>query len=202
MPTSVRATASIAMTRLALLRPIPPQTSAAVSRPPWTAATPTIAMTSAGNACAAAIAPAAAHRTRTARASIHPVVMGTCAASSGCRSAHTTSPDAVLCETDERVDHFNIEPVSCLRAEKRPRVGVGHRLTVGAVRRQGVVDVGHRDDTRADRDGLAGEAIGIAASVHALVVVADDRGARREELERRHDLRADEGVAPHERPLL
>src|SRR5439155_1751513 len=53
-----------------------------------------------------------------------------------------------------------------------------------------------------DRDGIAGEAIGIAASVHSLVVVADDRGACREELEGRHDLRADEGMAPHERPLL
>lgn len=45
--------------------------------------------------------------------------------------------------------------------------------TIGTGMRQGVVDIGDRDDASRERDRFACESVGVAAAVAALVVSAD-----------------------------
>ena len=67
-----------------------------------------------------------------------------------------------------------------LDAAVAPKLGdglrVGDRGPVRATGDHGLVRVGDRHDARPDRDLLAGEAVGIAATVEPLVVVEHDRG--------------------------
>ena len=64
-----------------------------------------------------------------------------------------------------------------------------------------MVGVAGEDDARADRDLLAGQAVGIAAAVPALVLVADDPGHAPEARDRAQDALADDGVLAHDLPL-
>ena len=89
---------------------------------------------------------------------------------------------------------------------------MGSELGPGPVGRQGrpvdavaghrVEGVGDGDDPTAQRDRAAGEAVGIAAAVPALVVVADDLGDVGHRLVDLEDRRSDLAVAPHLRHLL
>ena len=74
-------------------------------------------------------------------------------------------------------------------------------LAVRAVRRQRVERVGDGEDPRRDRDRVAGQPVGIAGAVPALVVMADDVARRAEELDVAHDLPAGHGVLLHDQPL-
>ena len=82
------------------------------------------------------------------------------------------------------------------------RVGALHRAPVRAVGGHRVPGVADRDHARAERDRVAGEAVGVAAAVEALVARAHelrDVGQRRRGGQ---DALADERVAAHERPLV
>src|SRR5581483_11757619 len=66
-----------------------------------------------------------------------------------------------------------------------------------------LVGVGDGQDPPAERDVLAGQALGIAVAVPALVVLADRAGPRPEPgVERLDDVGALLGVAPQRGPLL
>ncbi len=81
-------------------------------------------------------------------------------------------------------------------------LGLRHRRAVGAVGRHRVVGVAGEEDAGAERDRLAGEAVGVAAAVPALVGGADDRPDRGEELDRPDDPLADDRVLLDLVPLL
>ncbi len=51
-----------------------------------------------------------------------------------------------------------------------------HRIFVDALGGEGVVDIGEGDDSRFERDLLAGDAVGIAAAVPSLVMSERDSG--------------------------
>ena len=74
---------------------------------------------------------------------------------------------------------------------------VGHAPAVGPVRRQCVVAVDDRENARTNRDGVAFDAVRIAAAIPVLVVVADDRHHRIREVDRGENLGADRGVELH-----
>src|SRR5262249_52298738 len=78
----------------------------------------------------------------------------------------------------------------------------GERRPVRSIGGERVVHVGYGYDARAQGNRIAGEPIGIAATVVTLVMVPDDESAIGEEIERRHDLGAGERVASHEAPLV
>ena len=56
------------------------------------------------------------------------------------------------------------------------RLFVGNRLLVNPAGDQRIVDVGNRHQARRERDGVAGEALGIAAAVPTLMVAIGDLG--------------------------
>ena len=72
---------------------------------------------------------------------------------------------------------------------------------VGAVGRQRVERVGDREHARGERDVLAGQPVGVAVAVPALVVVAHDELGLAEEVDVAQDLPADDRVALHQRAL-
>ena len=78
---------------------------------------------------------------------------------------------------------------------------VRSRLAVGASGSDRVERVGDRDDARADRNVGAGEAVGIAGPVDALVVAANDHGQLRV-AQRRDHRRAVTGMALDQGELL
>jgi len=65
-----------------------------------------------------------------------------------------------------------------------------------------VVRVADEDDARLERDLVAGDAVGIAAAVPALVAVAHDRPHRLEPIDRRDDPLAERGVRLDQATLL
>jgi hypothetical protein len=77
----------------------------------------------------------------------------------------------------------------------RARLREADRPAVWAVGRQRVERVGDREHARGERDLLAREAVGVAAAVPALVVVADDQRRLVEEVDVAQDRGADLGVA-------
>jgi hypothetical protein len=95
-----------------------------------------------------------------------------------------------------------VERLARLLVEPPHRLGPGQARPIGAIRRERVVNVGHRHDTRAQRDQLAAQPVGVAAAVVPLVVVPYDDRALREELERRDNLSAEDRMAAHHGPLL
>src|SRR5438067_10499275 len=62
--------------------------------------------------------------------------------------------------------------------------------------------VGDRGDARTERDVPAGEVIGIAAAVHAIVVVTDDREEVGDAAEREADALAFDRVRSYDRELV
>ena len=77
---------------------------------------------------------------------------------------------------EQRRDDLRVELRAGLVAQLGDRVARRHRLAVGARRDHRVVGVAGEDDPRGDRDRRPGEAVGVAAAVPALVLVAHDRG--------------------------
>ena len=75
------------------------------------------------------------------------------------------------------------------------------RTAVGAIGRHRVPGVADEADPARERDRLAGEAVGIAAAVPALVLGAHGGGEVRERADRADDLGADRRVLAHDVPL-
>ncbi len=80
-------------------------------------------------------------------------------------------------------------------------LAVAQRRAVGTLAGHRVIAVDDAHRAGDERDLLAGEAVGVAATVEALVVVAHAGDELLVE-ERAHDLGADAGVLAHELPLL
>ena len=76
------------------------------------------------------------------------------------------------------------------------------RLLVGALGGDRVVRVDHHEDAGREGDVVAADAARVAGAVVLLVVVADDLARAAQEVDLRHDLRPELGVAPHDVPLL
>ena len=74
-------------------------------------------------------------------------------------------------------------------------------MPIGPLAGHGVVAVDDAQGPAEERDRLAGQAVGVALAVEALVMVAHARDELLVE-ERPHDLGADAGVLAHELPLL
>ena len=111
------------------------------------------------------------------------------------------APPQASQRAQEGGDHLGIE----LRADAAPQLGqalaVAERRPVGPPARHGVVAVDHAHGAGDQRDLVAGQAVGVAAAVEALVVVAH-AGHQLLVEQRPHDLGADAGVLAHELPLF
>ena len=101
------------------------------------------------------------------------------------------------------IDHPGVELDALLLQQVGTHLVRRKRGLVRPRRRERVPDVDDRDDARAERDRLAGEALRVAGPVPALVVVAH-AGERvgREAVDARDDAVADVGVALHLAPLV
>ena len=102
---------------------------------------------------------------------------------------------------EERVDHLGIELAAAAALQFRQALGVGERLLVGAAARHGVVGVDHGHGAGHGGDGLAGEAVGVAVAVVALVMVPHGEHEVLGE-EGADDVGAHDGVLAHLVPLL
>src|SRR4051812_5057638 len=76
------------------------------------------------------------------------------------------------------------------------------RALVRAVRRHRVVGIADRDDSCAERDLVAGEAVRVAVAVVVLVARAHERGDRTQRDRGAEDALADDRVAGDELPLV
>ena len=110
-------------------------------------------------------------------------------------------PPQVLQYAQEGADHLRIE----LHPSAAPQFGeaatVAQGWSIGPLTGHGVVTVDHAHGAGKQRDRLAGQAVGVALAVEALVVVAHALN----ELcvkQRTHDLGADAGMLTNELPLL
>ncbi len=138
--------------------------------------------------------PTCRRRSRSERDSREPGLPSRCYAARVARlSRAATSKAATTCGS-------NCVPAQrCSSCERRLRI---HPRAVGAVLRHRVVGVADGDDPRAERDLLAGERVGVARAVPALVAGADHRRDRREARRGGDDALADQRVAAHELPLV
>ena len=107
----------------------------------------------------------------------------------------------VLEDVEERVDHLGVELAAAAALELRQALRVGERGLVGAAARHGVVGVDHGHGAGQGRDGVAGEAVGVAVAVVALVVVPHGEHEVLGE-ERADDVGAHHRVLAHLLPLL
>src|SRR5215212_5390306 len=93
----------------------------------------------------------------------------------------------------ERRGHPLVELLPGERADLVAREVGRQRATVRAVAGHRVVRVADEDHARAERDAVAGQSVGVAAAVPALVAVADQRADALEERDRLEDLLAHDG---------
>ncbi len=70
----------------------------------------------------------------------------------------------------ESLDDVRVELGTGAGVDHGHRLFFGERVAVGAVGHERVVDVGNGDDSRGNRDVIAGQSVWIAAAVPALVV--------------------------------
>ena len=103
---------------------------------------------------------------------------------------------------EQRVDHRRVELGAGVGAQLVARAVLAQRLAVRAVGDERVVGVAGQDDACRERDRLAGEAVGVAAAVPALVLVADGGRDVAEPRQRAQDALADDRVLAHELPLV
>jgi hypothetical protein len=103
---------------------------------------------------------------------------------------------------DERGDDARVELRAGAAHELGDRVIVRHGRAVRAVRGHRVVGVAGEDDAAAERDLLAGEPVGVAGAVEALVLVADDARHAAHAGDGAQDALADDRVLAHDVPLL
>jgi hypothetical protein len=101
----------------------------------------------------------------------------------------------------QRGDHNGIELRAGVRAQFRERILRRPPGAVGAVAAHRVEGIGAEDDPGDDRDVLAGQAVGVARSVVALVARPHHAGDRGDLRHRGEDGLALEGMAAHDRPL-
>ena len=101
----------------------------------------------------------------------------------------------------ERFDVGRVE----LRAGDAPqlveRLERVHRRAIGVRRGEGVVDLGHRDDSRDRGDLVAAQALRVAAAVDALVMCAHDLGHGAVDADVAQQLGPDVRVAPDAAPV-
>src|SRR4051812_42987486 len=83
--------------------------------------------------------------------------------------------ELLVADVAERVDHRGVELRAGALVDDLASTADGHGRTIRAIRGQRVEGVGDREDPRRLWDVLAAEAVGVAAPVPPLVVVADDQ---------------------------
>ena len=76
--------------------------------------------------------------------------------------------------SDEKIHQLTVPLPARAALEGGDGPGGGEGGAVGSQGGHGVVGVGDGDDARTQGDLVAGESVGVAVAVHALVVVADD----------------------------
>src|SRR5689334_19947407 len=109
--------------------------------------------------------------------------------------------DVELDGDQERIDEHRVELPAPLAPHLRDRLFRAPRRAVRPGVDDGIEGVDDPDDPGAERDRIAAQAVGVAAAIPALVVVADDRPERRAPGEGQADPLADDRVAPHLGPL-
>src|SRR5919109_550139 len=102
----------------------------------------------------------------------------------------------------ERLDHPWVELTPRTFGDRSPRLGERRRRPVGPIGRDRIQGVGNREDTCRHRDLLALQPVWVAGPVPALVVIPNNFGSPLEEWDPAEDLRADQRVPAHQRPLL
>ena len=98
----------------------------------------------------------------------------------------------------ERLDDGGVELGAGARAQLGDRLGGGDGTGVGALGDHRVERVAHEDDPRAQRDLLAVQAVGVAATVVALVAGAHELRHRAQGGGGFEDALAEDRVAAHE----
>src|SRR6266581_7281428 len=99
---------------------------------------------------------------------------------------------------EEGPDHARVPEAGIrLPPQDRDRLLMRQRGLVGAHRVDGIVDIDHRDDPRAERDGLALEPVRVAGAVPLLVVVAHDGPHRLQTAKPQHQVGAHARMGPH-----
>src|SRR5215207_3090156 len=140
------------------------------------------------------VPPPVTRTTRPASASGAKIAEGT--GGSLCRGGN------LLQRQHERRDDVGIELRPGARPELLDRLIAGHRPAVGPVARHRVEGVADAHDPRPEGDLVAGQLVGVAASVEVLVRGADQHRHRDEGRGARQDPLADHGVLAHVGPVL
>ena len=107
-----------------------------------------------------------------------------------------------LDEPQERVDHGGVELGPATAEELGAGVLDRLRRLVRATAHDDLERVRRGHDIRLDRHEIAAELVGIAGAVVALVMRSDDRHEVPKGLDRIHDRRPEDRVAPHDDPLV
>src|SRR5687767_6519312 len=144
-------------------------------------------------ACTRNTAPTIGHTSTRAR--LGPALLG------GYRVARAQLAIAVEA-AQERLNDLRVELRAGALAQLAKGVAVRHGLAVRAVARHRVVRVAGEDDPAAHRNGVAGQAVGVAAAVPALVLVAHDPRYAPESRDRPEDALADDRMLLHQDPLV
>jgi len=91
---------------------------------------------------------------------------------------------------DARVDNGGIEQGGAAGIDRSESGVDAERGTIGTVREHGLYCVGHGDDPSADGHLLAEEAVGVARSIEAFVVLEDQLADRPWEIDASDDVLA------------
>ncbi len=105
-------------------------------------------------------------------------------------------------DTKERVDNVGMELRAAAARQLRACELDALRLLVRAAAHDDFEGIRGSDDVRLDRDRVAGELLGVAGAIEALVVRGDDRHEVAQGLDGREDGAADRRVRAHEHPLV
>src|SRR5579872_796356 len=92
-----------------------------------------------------------------------------------------TATDAILLvgtgeDCFERSDNCGIELSLDSLRKSQPCNTARHRVPIRAIRGHCVVCIGDSNDPRQEWDVIAGETVGVALTIHALMMMAHDRG--------------------------
>src|SRR5262249_985683 len=108
----------------------------------------------------------------------------------------------VAVERLERCDDLGAELRACVCAEFLHRLRNSATYAIGTGAGEGVECAGDEDYARGKGDLVAGQAIGISGAVDPLVTRAGDLKDDRVEVDLGEDVLGDDGVLPHDLPLL
>src|SRR4029077_14117985 len=92
------------------------------------------------------------------------------------------------------LDHVRVELAAGALAEPAHRLAMAETVAIGPIAGHRVIRVADEDDARLERDVLAGDAVGVALAVPALVAVTDDRPDDLEAVDRGDDPFAELGM--------